>query len=176
MRWDAPDTASTRPAETSADGSVSRASSPHTGPVCRIGHADVSSDAETHARTGDIEGGVSRPAPAGGLRCVVFGRFDRLVGGCDVTPRGRWVVARRAALAVVLGAAALLLSGCSWSEVLGLGWPNGITPEAHVNRELWIGSVIASLVVGVIVWGLIFWTSAFHRHKKGDTELPRQFG
>jgi cytochrome c oxidase subunit II len=93
-----------------------------------------------------------------------------------VTPRGRRVVARRAALAVVLGATALLLSGCSWSEVLGLGWPNGITPEAHINRELWIGSVIASLVVGVIVWGLIFWTSAFHRHKKGDTELPRQFG
>jgi cytochrome c oxidase subunit II len=93
-----------------------------------------------------------------------------------VTPRGRRVVARRAALAVVLGATALLASGCSWSEVLGLGWPNGITPEAHINRELWIGSVIASLVVGVIVWGLIFWTSAFHRHKKGDTELPRQFG
>ena len=93
-----------------------------------------------------------------------------------MTPRGRWVVARRAALVVVLGAAALLLSGCSWSEVLGLGWPKGITPEAHVNRELWIGSVIASLVVGVIVWGLIFWASAFHRRKKGDTELPRQFG
>ena len=93
-----------------------------------------------------------------------------------MTPRGRWVVARRAALAVVLGATALLLSGCSWSEVLGLGWPDGITPEAHLNRELWIGSVIASLVVGVIVWGLIFWSSAFHRHKKGDTELPRQFG
>ena len=93
-----------------------------------------------------------------------------------MTPRGRWVVARRAALVVVLGATALLLSGCSWSEVLGLGWPKGITPEAHINRELWIGSVIASLVVGVIVWGLIFWASAFHRHKKGDTELPRQFG
>ena len=93
-----------------------------------------------------------------------------------MTPRGRWVVARRAALVVVLGAAALLLSGCSWSEALGLGWPNGITPQAHLNRELWIGSVIASLVVGVIVWGLIFWTSAFHRHKKGETELPRQFG
>ena len=93
-----------------------------------------------------------------------------------MTPRGRWVVARRAALTVVLGATALLLSGCSWSEALGLGWPKGITPEGHLNRELWIGSVIASLVVGVIVWGLIFWTSAFHRHKKGDTELPRQFG
>ncbi|WP_006240899.1 cytochrome c oxidase subunit II [Mycolicibacterium tusciae] len=89
-----------------------------------------------------------------------------------MTPRGVKVVA----LSVVLGSMTVLLSGCDWSEVLGLGWPRGITPEAHVNRELWIGSVIASLVVGVIVWGLIFWTSAFHRHKKGDTELPRQFG
>ncbi len=79
-------------------------------------------------------------------------------------------------MSVVLGRTALLLSGCSWSEALGLGWPEGITPEAHLNRELWIGSLIASLVVGVIVWGLIFWASAFHRHKKGDTELPRQFG
>ncbi|MEV3904807.1 cytochrome c oxidase subunit II [Mycobacterium sp. NPDC050551] len=69
-----------------------------------------------------------------------------------------------------------MLTGCSWSEVLGLGWPKGITPEAHLNRELWIGSVIASLVVGVIVWALIFWASAFHRKKATDTELPRQFG
>lgn len=93
-----------------------------------------------------------------------------------MAPRVFRVVARRVALPVVLGVLALLLSGCSWSEVLGLGWPEGITPEGHLNRELWIGSVIASLVVGVIVWALIFWTSAFHRHKKTDTELPRQFG
>jgi len=83
---------------------------------------------------------------------------------------------RLVALSVVLGGTTLLLSGCSWSEVLGLGWPYGITPEGKLNRELWIGSVIASLVVGVMVWALIFWTSAFHRKKKTDTELPRQFG
>lgn len=80
------------------------------------------------------------------------------------------------AMTVTLGVLAVTLSGCSFSEVIGLGWPAGITPEAHLNRELWIGSLIASLVVGVIVWGLIFWTSAFHRHKESDTELPRQFG
>jgi cytochrome c oxidase subunit 2 len=89
-----------------------------------------------------------------------------------VTARGLRLVA----LSVVLGGTTLLLSGCSWSEALGLGWPYGITPEGKLNRELWIGSVIASLVVGVIVWALIFWTSAFHRKKKTDTELPRQFG
>lgn len=89
-----------------------------------------------------------------------------------MTPR----VFRVTALSVVLGGTALLLSGCSWSDVLGLGWPKGITPEAHLNRELWIGSVIASLAVGAIVWGLVFWTAAFHRKKKSDKELPRQFG
>lgn len=41
---------------------------------------------------------------------------------------------------------------------------------------LWTWAVVASLVVGVIVWGLTFWTVAFHRHKPGDTEFPRQFG
>ncbi|TFV60573.1 cytochrome c oxidase subunit II [Mycobacterium sp. PS03-16] len=93
-----------------------------------------------------------------------------------MTPRGLKAVARKAALVAVLGVSALVLSGCSWSEVLGLGWPNGITPEAHLNRELWIGSVIAALVVGGIVYVLIFWTSAFHRKKAGDEEFPRQFG
>jgi len=83
---------------------------------------------------------------------------------------------RLVGLAATLGALTVTLSGCSWSEVLGLGWPEGITPEAHLNRQLWVGSLIAALVVGVIVWGLTFWSSAFHRHKKTDTELPRQFG
>ena len=93
-----------------------------------------------------------------------------------MTPRGHKAIARAALLSVVLGGSALLLTGCSWQEVFGLGWPNGITPEAKLNRELWLGSVIASFVVGAIVWGLIFWSSAFHRKKKNDTELPRQFG
>jgi cytochrome c oxidase subunit II len=106
-----------------------------------------------------------------------------------VTPRGpgrsqgllrsRFARSRRLrlpVLAVVLGLLAVTLSGCSWSEVLGLGWPRGITPEGDYNRQLWIGAVIASLVVGVIVWGLIFWASAFHRRKATDTELPTQFG
>jgi cytochrome c oxidase subunit II len=106
-----------------------------------------------------------------------------------VTPRGpgrsqgllrsRSAGCRRLRLPVLTGMLGVLtvsLSGCSWSEALALGWPRGITPEADFNRQLWIGAVIASLVVGVIVWGLIFWTSAFHRKKATDTELPRQFG
>ncbi len=101
------------------------------------------------------------------------GRFQRPTRGAD---RGLARRLRPLALAGVLGALAVSLSGCSWQHVLAFGWPEGITPQAHWNRQLWIGSVIAALVVGVIVWGLMFWSSAFHRKKKTDTELPRQFG
>ncbi|KMV21593.1 cytochrome c oxidase subunit II [Mycobacterium heckeshornense] len=95
-----------------------------------------------------------------------------IAGFRSALARGR----RPLVLTGTLSVLAVTLSGCSWSEALALGWPRGITPEADVNRQLWIGAVIASLVVGVIVWGLIFWSSAFHRKKKTDTELPRQFG
>jgi cytochrome c oxidase subunit II len=101
-------------------------------------------------------------------------RFSPGVGGAVGSRRARRF--RRLALVAALGVLAVTLSGCSWSEALGMGWPEGITPEAHLTRELWIGAVIASLVVGVIVWGLIFWSAAFHRKKESDTELPRQFG
>ena len=80
------------------------------------------------------------------------------------------------ALAVTFGALAVVLSGCSVTEALALGWPKGITPEAHLNRELWIGSVAASFVIGGIVYVMLFWTTVFHRKKATDTELPRQFG
>ncbi len=83
---------------------------------------------------------------------------------------------RTVALAATFAALAVTLSGCSWREALALGWPKGITPEAHANHSLWLGSVIAALVIGVIVWALMFWCAAFFRKKKGDEELPRQFG
>jgi cytochrome c oxidase subunit II len=83
---------------------------------------------------------------------------------------------RRPALAGMLGVLAVSMSGCSWSHVLGLGWPVGITEEGAWNRQLWVGSVIAALVVGGIVFALMFWAAVFHRKKATDTELPRQFG
>lgn len=43
------------------------------------------------------------------------------------------------------------------------------------SRIYWMGTVIAALVVGVIVYGLFFVCATVFR-KKTDTELPRQFG
>jgi cytochrome c oxidase subunit 2 len=52
------------------------------------------------------------------------------------------------------------------------GWPAGVTDQAQDMRRLWTGSVIAALIVGFLVWGLIGYTVIRHR-KRGD-ELPRQ--
>ncbi len=76
-----------------------------------------------------------------------------------------------AGLAAVVAVSA---SGCSFQEVIRFGWPEGVTPQATEMRHLWTTLVIASLVVGVIVWGLTVWTVIFHR-KRGDGELPTQF-
>jgi cytochrome c oxidase subunit 2 len=126
-----------------------------------------------------------------GLRCVVFdsrraavrlGWTKTHTGGADVKTRGQALSEGRSrrfrmlGLALTLGTAAVVLSGCSWQDVIGLGWPKGITPQAHANYDLWIGSMIAALVVGAIVYLLLFWTCVFHRKKKGDDEFPRQFG
>ncbi|WP_235831290.1 cytochrome c oxidase subunit II [Gordonia zhaorongruii] len=79
----------------------------------------------------------------------------------------------------VLGVVVLMTSGCSAEEALRFGWPEGITPEGKSMAEFWTWSVIAALAMGVLVWGLIFWTITFHRAKKSETEdevIPRQTG
>ncbi|SEP17041.1 aa3-type cytochrome oxidase subunit II [Trujillonella endophytica] len=79
-------------------------------------------------------------------------------------------LARVAALGL-LGVPAL--SGCTPdNEFWRWGWPEGITEQSQDIKELWIWSVIAALIVGILVWALIFWSMVKHR-KKGD-ELPRQ--
>lgn len=70
-----------------------------------------------------------------------------------------------------------LLSGCSFNQVgdafAGFGWPrHGITLQAHKMYDLWIAAVVAALVVGIFVWGLIFWCIIRYR-KRGD-KLPVQ--
>ena len=87
--------------------------------------------------------------------------------------RSRW--ARGSRLALLLGALALLLTGCSAHDMerdLRFGWPTGVTKQAEKMRVLWTWSGVTALIVGVLVWGLIFW--ACIRHRKKSDELPRQ--
>jgi cytochrome c oxidase subunit II len=83
---------------------------------------------------------------------------------------------RAGKVAALVAVVAVTVTGCSIDNaVLRFGWPSGITPEAEQMRVLWTWATIAALAVGVLVWGLIFWSVAFHRKKKDDETLPRQF-
>jgi cytochrome c oxidase subunit 2 len=81
---------------------------------------------------------------------------------------------RRAVGASVLGAALLgVLSACSIDDAFSFGWPKGgITPQSQRMFDLWIGSAIAAMAVGVLTWSLIFWCIIRYR-KRGDA-LPPQ--
>jgi cytochrome c oxidase subunit 2 len=82
------------------------------------------------------------------------------------------VVRRVAGVAVGL---ALLgsLGACSIDDAFAFGWPKGgITPDSQRMYDLWIGSTVAALAIGLFVWGLIFWCVVRYR-KRGDG-LPVQ--
>ncbi len=86
-------------------------------------------------------------------------------------------VVRLAGLGVGSAMLLALLSGCSADSIGdrlgGFGWPrHGITEQAHSMYDLWIAAVIAALIVGILVWGLIFWCIIRYR-KRGD-KLPVQ--
>lgn len=70
-------------------------------------------------------------------------------------------------------AAIVLLSGCSVDDAFSFGWAKGgISDQSQVMYRLWIGSTIAASIVGLIVWGLIFWCIV--RYRKRSDELPAQ--
>jgi cytochrome c oxidase subunit 2 len=68
---------------------------------------------------------------------------------------------------------AITLSGCDLNNAFWrFGWPAGITDQSQDMRRLWTGSVIAALIVGILVWGLIIYSVI--RHRKRSDELPKQ--
>jgi cytochrome c oxidase subunit II len=87
--------------------------------------------------------------------------------------RRRW--SRGTRLALLVGSLALVLTGCSAHDAekrLRFGWPTGVTKQAEEMRVLWTWSGVTALIVGVLVWGLIFWACIVYR--KRNDELPRQ--
>jgi len=103
----------------------------------------------------------------------VVAKGSRSLSSTDVRS-GRRSAARRAGLGLGATALLFLLSGCDVGKTFnGFGWPQrGITPTAHRMYDLWIGSCVAALIVGVLVWGLIFWCVV--RYRKRGEELPPQ--
>lgn len=78
---------------------------------------------------------------------------------------------RRVALAGSLALTGVLVSGCDWPR---FGWPDGVTTQGIRMREFWTGSFIAALIVGVGVWGLMFWAMIAYRKRKNSPLYPKQ--
>ncbi|GIG19774.1 cytochrome c oxidase subunit II [Cellulomonas chitinilytica] len=92
----------------------------------------------------------------------------------DTPRRTRRPALKWAGLAAVV---AVALSGCS-AEV-ERGWLPGnsdaeVTDQTARIVNLWVGSWIAALIVGLITWGLILWCVAVYRKRKNDSTLPVQ--
>ena len=82
---------------------------------------------------------------------------------------------RASALAVGV---ALLASGCA-SESVQRGYLPGYSDGEVTNQtaritDLWVGSWIAALAVGIVTWGLMLWCIAAYRKRKDDHQLPVQ--
>lgn len=83
---------------------------------------------------------------------------------------------RRAALLALALPAVLLLSGCS--KTVQYGWlpapDKNTTNQTARIIDLWNGSWIAALTVGVLVWGLMIWCIVAYRRRRDDAPLPAQ--
>jgi cytochrome c oxidase subunit II len=75
-----------------------------------------------------------------------------------------------------VGAALMaLLSSCTSTDIeskLRFGWHTGVTKQAERMRVLWTWSSVAALIVGVMVWTLIF--VVLIRDRKKNDEIPKQ--
>lgn len=65
------------------------------------------------------------------------------------------------------------LTACS-EQGQRFGLPEAATEQAPIMGNVWVGAWIASLVIGVLVWGLIGWAVVRYRRKDGDAPAPRQ--
>lgn len=82
----------------------------------------------------------------------------------------------RVLLAATTGLTALALSGCSQATMeqwTRWGLPEVASDRAPFIGNLWNGAWIASMVIGVFVWGLIGWVIVRYRRRHED-EVPRQ--
>ncbi len=86
-------------------------------------------------------------------------------------PRGR-----RVGLAALGSAGVLLLGACDSAEktsIKRLAQPVGITNRTGEMHSLWMGSWLAAMIVGVLVWGLIIYACIAYRRRRDD-EVPVQ--
>lgn len=88
---------------------------------------------------------------------------------------------RRAASGAALGSSVLLLGACSaedkaQAERWAMPANSPGTEQAVYIADLWQWAWVAALIVGVLVWGLIFWASwAYRRRSEADVPVQTRY-
>jgi cytochrome c oxidase subunit II len=93
----------------------------------------------------------------------------------DPSVRRKRFRAGRVARLALFAPAALLLTGCTgeagkWERG---GWPSPVTVQGKHVLDLWEGSLLASLIVGGLVMGMILYAAVAFRRRSPD-QIPRQ--
>ncbi|MFD1722768.1 cytochrome c oxidase subunit II [Amnibacterium endophyticum] len=88
-------------------------------------------------------------------------------------------ISRRLLLLPIAAGVVLALSGCTTDQLHGYlpGFIDGQAPATNQTQrvsDLWVGSWITLLAVGVITWALIIWAAIVYRRRRGQTGLPVQ--
>jgi cytochrome c oxidase subunit 2 len=89
-----------------------------------------------------------------------------------------WLPIGRAAGAGLVVTAVLLLTGCSAAQLERGYLPaqsQGATDQTGRITDLWVGSWVAALILGAVVWGLTLWVIMAYRRRRADEPLPSQF-
>lgn len=94
--------------------------------------------------------------------------------GAGGTPTSRRGLRRRLPQALAAGLVLATASGCSYKDYPRLGMPSPITEQGPRILSLWQGSWAAALAAGCLVWGLILWSTIFHRRSRTKIEVPPQ--
>lgn len=86
--------------------------------------------------------------------------------------------ARRLAVAGLLGLLVAALTACGDiaegpGQIEAFGLPPAASEQAPAMGNLWVGSWIASLAIGFVVWGLMGWAFIAYR-RKHHGQVPRQ--
>ncbi|MDX6361750.1 MAG: cytochrome c oxidase subunit, partial [Streptomyces sp.] len=92
--------------------------------------------------------------------------------GSDRSPRRP--MRRKLLQALTAGLVLATATGCTYKDFPRLGMPTPTTEEAPRILSLWQGSWAAALATGVLVWGLILWSTFFHRRSRTKVEVPPQ--
>jgi cytochrome c oxidase subunit 2 len=81
---------------------------------------------------------------------------------------------RKLLQALTAGLVLATATGCTYEDFPRLGMPTPTTEEAPRILFLWQGTWAAALATGVLVWGLILWSSFYHRRSRTKVEVPPQ--